>query len=59
MVSAIAKALRKRKEEFAQLMTREVGKLIEDSRTEVELCAAICDYTAKQGLRRWRTKSAM
>lgn len=49
VVSAIAKALRERKEEFAQLMTREVGKLIEDSRTEVELCAAICDYTAKQG----------
>ena len=49
VVSAIAKALRERKEEFAQLMTREVGKLIEDSRMEVELCAAICDYTAKQG----------
>ena len=49
VVSAIAKALRDSKEEFAQLMTREVGKLIEDSRTEVELCAAICDYTAKQG----------
>ena len=49
VVAAIAKALRERKEEFAQLMTREVGKLIEDSRTEVELCAAICDYTAKQG----------
>ncbi|WP_314101684.1 NAD-dependent succinate-semialdehyde dehydrogenase [uncultured Stenotrophomonas sp.] len=49
VVAAIAKALRERKEEFAQLMTREVGKLIEDSRTEVELCAAICDYTAQQG----------
>lgn len=49
VVSAIARALRDRKEEFAQLMTREVGKLIEDSRTEVELCAAICDYTAQQG----------
>lgn len=49
VIAAIAKALRERKEEFAQLMTDEVGKLIEDSRTEVDLCAAICDYTAQQG----------
>lgn len=49
VVAAIAKALRDRKEEFAQLMTNEVGKLIKDSRTEVDLCAAICDYTAQQG----------
>lgn len=49
VVAAIAKALRERKEEFAQLMTNEVGKLIKDSRTEVDLCAAICDYTAQQG----------
>lgn len=49
VIADIAKALRARKEAFAQLMTDEVGKLIEDSRTEVELCASICDYTAKQG----------
>lgn len=49
VISSIAAKLRDRKEEFAQLMTNEVGKLIEDSRTEVELCAAICEYTAKQG----------
>ncbi|WNH52150.1 NAD-dependent succinate-semialdehyde dehydrogenase [Stenotrophomonas oahuensis] len=49
VVAAIAKALRDRKEEFAQLMTNEVGKLIKDSRTEIDLCAAICDYTAQQG----------
>lgn len=49
VIAAIAQALRDRKEEFAQLMTNEVGKLIKDSRTEVDLCAAICDYTAQQG----------
>lgn len=49
VIAAIANALRERKEEFAQLMTNEVGKLIKDSRTEVDLCAAICDYTAQQG----------
>jgi len=49
VIGAIAKALRDNKEEFAQLMTKEVGKLIADSREEIELCAAICDYTAKTG----------
>lgn len=49
VISEIAKALRDSKEEFAQLMTREVGKLIGDSRSEVDLVAGICDYTAKNG----------
>mgnify|MGYP003583113910 FL=1 len=49
VIAAIAQALRDRKEEFAQLMTNEVGKLIKDSRTEIDLCAGICDYTAQQG----------
>jgi succinate-semialdehyde dehydrogenase/glutarate-semialdehyde dehydrogenase len=48
-IKAIGQALRDSKEEFAQLMTREVGKLIGDSRQEIELCAAICDFTAAQG----------
>jgi len=41
--------LRDTSEDFAQLMTREVGKLIGDSRDEIELCAAICDFTAEHG----------
>ncbi|WP_144096478.1 NAD-dependent succinate-semialdehyde dehydrogenase [Croceicoccus sediminis] len=49
VISAIGKKLREKKEDFAQLMTREVGKLLKDSRDEVELCAAICDYTAEHG----------
>jgi succinate-semialdehyde dehydrogenase/glutarate-semialdehyde dehydrogenase len=49
VIKDLGKALRDNKEEFAQLMTQEVGKLIGDSRDEVELCAAICDYTAKVG----------
>ncbi|WP_422028394.1 NAD-dependent succinate-semialdehyde dehydrogenase [Roseovarius sp.] len=51
VIKAIGQALRDNKEDFAQLMTREVGKLINDSREEVELCAAICDYTAENGPR--------
>ena len=49
IIKGIGKALRDNKEELAQLMTAEVGKLIGDSRDEVELCAGICDYTAKTG----------
>ena len=49
VMGAIGQALRASKEEFAQLMTREVGKLISDSRSEVDLVAAICDYTAEHG----------
>lgn len=49
VIGAIGKALREKKDEFADLMTSEVGKLLKDSRDEIELCAAICDYTAKEG----------
>lgn len=49
VIGKLGEALRNNKEELAQLMTQEVGKLIKDSRDEVELCAAICDYTAKTG----------
>ncbi|TQS70052.1 NAD-dependent succinate-semialdehyde dehydrogenase [Rhodobacteraceae bacterium] len=49
VLRAIAKELRANKEDFAQLMTREVGKLIGDSQQEVELCAAICEFTADTG----------
>lgn len=49
VIAAIGEKLREKKEEFAKLMTREVGKLIGDSRDEVDLCAAICDHAAKEG----------
>jgi len=49
IIRGLGKSLRENKEELAQLMTREVGKLLKDSRDEVELCAAICDYTAEHG----------
>ena len=49
VLKGLGKALRDNKEELAQLMTAEVGKLITASRDEVELCAAICDYTAANG----------
>jgi succinate-semialdehyde dehydrogenase/glutarate-semialdehyde dehydrogenase len=49
VLRGIGRALRDNKEKLARQMTLEVGKLIRDSRDEVELCAAICDYTAEHG----------
>ena len=48
-LSRIAEVLRAHSDELAELMTRETGKLIKDGKTEVEICAAIFDYTAKNG----------
>lgn len=49
IIRAIGEELTNSKEEFAQLMTREVGKLIGDSRDEIDLCAQICQFTADNG----------
>ncbi|MDC7996046.1 NAD-dependent succinate-semialdehyde dehydrogenase [Altibacter sp. HG106] len=45
----VGKALLEHKEELAALMTEEMGKLLKQSEQEVELCAGICEYTAKEG----------
>lgn len=45
----IGQTLRDHADELAALMTRETGKLLKDGHIEVELCAAICDYTARRG----------
>jgi succinate-semialdehyde dehydrogenase/glutarate-semialdehyde dehydrogenase len=45
----LAEVLRDNSDRIARLMTQEVGKLLRDGRTEVELCAQICEYTAGHG----------
>ncbi len=45
----IGQKLRDNADELAALMTNETGKLLKDGRVEVELCAAIFDYTAENG----------
>lgn len=42
----IARRLRAKKDEYAALMTREMGKPIAQGGDEIELCAAICEYSA-------------
>ncbi|OOY30326.1 NAD-dependent succinate-semialdehyde dehydrogenase [Thioclava sp. F36-6] len=48
-LTKIAATLRENAEELAELMTRETGKLLKDGKAEVEICAAIFEYTAKNG----------
>ena len=44
-----AQELRKNKEELAKKVTKEMGKAIKESRSEVEKCAWVMDYFADNG----------
>ncbi len=44
-----AEILRSRKEKYADLMTKEMGKLTKDGKAEIEKCAWVCDYYAENG----------
>ncbi|WP_386679055.1 NAD-dependent succinate-semialdehyde dehydrogenase [Loktanella sp. R86503] len=48
-LTKIAQKLRDNADELAALMTRETGKLLIDGQREVEICAAIFEYTAENG----------
>ena len=45
----VADGLREHKKEMAEIMTREMGKMIGESEGEVDLCVSICDYFAEKG----------
>ena len=48
-IKAIGQTLQTYKDELADLMVKEMGKLPSQARQEVDLCTGICDYTAEHG----------
>lgn len=49
LLAKVAEVLRKRKDDWAPIMTREMGKPIAEARAEIEKCAVTCDYYAQNG----------
>ena len=49
-----AAVLRTRRDEFAALMTDEMGKPVNDGRAEVEKCATACEHFAAKAPATWR-----
>ncbi|WP_053971675.1 NAD-dependent succinate-semialdehyde dehydrogenase [Mangrovimonas sp. ST2L15] len=47
LLKKLAKLLRKNRDSYGLLMTQEVGKPISQSKAEVEKCAWLCDFYAK------------
>jgi len=50
LLRKLAEVVRAQQEPLAQLITLEMGKLIHESRAEVEKCALGCEYYAKQAV---------
>lgn len=50
VINSIGETLMKYKDELAELMTKERGKTLVGSLGEVDLCKAICDFTASEGV---------
>ena len=46
-LTALARLLREQRDTLARTMTLEMGKLIAESKAEIEKCATLCDYYVK------------
>ena len=49
LLKQVAILLRAKNEEFARLITMEMGKILAEARAEVEKCAVCCDFYAEYG----------
>lgn len=47
-MNSLARALCLHRDKYARLITEEMGKLLKESRAEVEKCALACEYYARQ-----------
>ncbi len=50
-LNRVADGLLARQEEYARLITREMGKRLSEARAEIEKCASVCRYYAEHGER--------
>ena len=48
-IKSIGNALHENKEELVKIMVQEMGKLKRHAQSEIDLCSAICEYTAENG----------
>ncbi|MCX2819705.1 NAD-dependent succinate-semialdehyde dehydrogenase [Haladaptatus sp. F3-133] len=48
LLADVAEVLRDNTDEYAETMTREMGKPVSEARSEVEKCAWVCDYYAER-----------
>lgn len=48
LMHAAANVLREKKEDYARIISLEMGKVIKESRAEVEKCAWVCDFYAEK-----------
>ena len=48
LLTRLAVRLREERSALATLMTREMGKLIGEAKTELDKCALVCDHYAEQ-----------
>lgn len=51
LMKKVAAMLRERSSEFAEIITREMGKPVSEARAEVKKCALVCDYYAENSAR--------
>jgi succinate-semialdehyde dehydrogenase/glutarate-semialdehyde dehydrogenase len=51
LMKRAAEILRRRQNEFAEIMTAEMGKIVKDGRAEIEKCAFNCDHFAENAER--------
>ncbi len=47
LMKNVAQILKKERDECAAIMTAEMGKVIQESRVEIEKCACVCEYYAE------------